>query len=216
MHTPTQEDLVDALCAQGIRDIRIIQAFREVPRARFVPPHLREQAYLDQPLSIPHGQVTTQPSLVARMVEALGLRESDTVLEIGTGYGFQTAVLAHLCRFVWSMERWPGVAATARANLAAQAVTNVEIIVGDGTEGRAEHAPFDAIIISAAFPAVPPPLADQLADQGRLVQPIGSGGREEVILFEKTPEGIVPRRVVSQAHFVRLYGRHAFPAESNR
>ncbi len=209
MRTP--EDLVREIVATGTRDPQLLEALREVPRAAFVPPGLADHAYLDRPLPIPHGQVTTQPSLVAKMVEALGLTGPERVLEVGTGYGFQTALLAHLSRSVWSIERWPDVAETAGKNLARHGVRNVEVVAGDGTRGLPEHAPYDAILVSAAFPSVPPPLAEQLAAGGRLVQPIGSGGQEEVVLFEKRAEGLARRRTVTGAHFVRLYGAHAFP-----
>jgi protein-L-isoaspartate(D-aspartate) O-methyltransferase len=212
---PTQEALVQAIAAEGVRAPRLLQAFREVPRAGFVPPELAARAYLDEPVPIPHGQVTTQPSLVAKMVEALALAGSERVLEVGTGYGFQTALLARLAGFVWSVERWPDVAATARANLARHGVTNAAVVVGDGTIGLAEHAPFDAILVSAAFPTVPPPLVEQLALGGRLVQPIGSGGAEEVVLFAKEARGLRRRRAVSLARFVRLYGQHGFAGERN-
>src|SRR5215212_6843967 len=149
---------------------------RRVPRSEFVPPDLAERAYLDEPLSIPHGQVTTQPSLVAKMIEALELAGSERVLEVGTGYGFQTALLAHLSGFVWSVERWSDVAVTARANLARLGILNVEVALG-----------------------------------GRLIQPIGPGGEERVVLFEKGSEGLRRRRTIVGAHFVRLYGAHAFP-----
>jgi protein-L-isoaspartate(D-aspartate) O-methyltransferase len=206
-----QEDLTLAVVATGVRDPRLIRALREVPRAGFVPPRLVGRAYVDEPLPIPHGQVTTQPSLSAKMIEALELSGSERVLEVGTGYGFQTALLAHLCSFVWSIERWPDVAGTARENLSRRGVENVEVVAGDGTGGFPEHAPYDAVLVSAAFPSVPPPLAQQLALGGRLVQPIGSGGQEQVILFEKVSEGLGRRRTVTGAHFVRLYGAHAFP-----
>ena len=209
MRTP--EDLVRAVVATGTRDPGLLAALRAVPRAAFVPPTLADQAYLDRPLPIPHGQVTTQPSLVAKMIEALGLTGSGRVLEVGTGYGFQTALLAQLSTFVYSVERFPDVAETARDNLTRQGVANVEVVVGDGTKGLPEHAPYDAILVSAAFPRVPPPLAEQLAPGGRLVQPVGPGGEEEVILFENGPRGLVPRQNITWAHFVRLYGAHAFP-----
>jgi protein-L-isoaspartate(D-aspartate) O-methyltransferase len=205
-----REDLAREIVAAGVRDPRLLEAVRETPRADFVPPGLVEQAYLDRPLPIPHGQVTTQPSLSAKMIEALELTGSERVLEVGTGYGFQTALLAHLSRSVWSIERWPDVAETARKNLARHGVRNVEVVAGDGTSGLPEHAPYDAILVSAAFPSVPPPLAEQLAAGGRLVQPIGSGGQDEVVLFEKRPGGLARRRTVTGAHFVRLYGAHAF------
>jgi protein-L-isoaspartate(D-aspartate) O-methyltransferase len=206
-----QEDLAREAVAAGVRDDRVLEALREVPRADFVPPNLAERAYLDLPLRIPHGQVTTQPSLSAKMVEALGLSGSERVLEVGTGYGFQTALLAYLSGSVWSVERWPDVAETARGNLARHGVTNVEVVAGDGTEGLPEHAPYDAILVSAAFLSVPPPLAQQLTVGGRLVQPIGSGGQEAVVLFERRKEDLERRRTVTGAHFVKLYGAHAFP-----
>jgi protein-L-isoaspartate(D-aspartate) O-methyltransferase len=207
---PTQADLVEAVRADGIRDERVLEAFGAVPRAEFVPSELIEHAYVDIPLPIPHDQVTTQPSLVARMVEALDLSGSERVLEIGTGYGFQTALLACLADFVWSVERWPDLAATAREHLARHGVRNAEVVVGDGSEGLPEQAPFEAVLVSAAFPRVPLPLADQVAEGGRLVQPIGRGGMEEVVLFEHGPRGLDARRVLTGAHFVRLYGKHGF------
>ena len=209
MRTP--EDLVREIAATGTRDPQLLDALRGVPRAVFVPPDLAHHAYFDRPLPIPHGQVTTQPSLVAKMIEALGLTGSGRVLEVGTGYGFQTALLARLSTFVHSVERFPDVAKTARDNLARHGTSNVEVVVGDGTNGLLEHAPYDAILVSAAFPRVPPPLAEQLAPGGRLVQPVGPGGEEEVILFEKGPRGLARRRTLTGAHFVRLYGAHAFP-----
>jgi protein-L-isoaspartate(D-aspartate) O-methyltransferase len=212
MAGPTQADLVAILRAEGIADERVLAAFDAVPRAGFVPADLGGRAYLDEPLPIPHGQVTTQPSLVARMIEGLALTGSERVLEIGAGHGFQTAVLARLANFVWSIERWEDLARTARDNLRRHGVENVEVVVGDGSEGLAEQAPFEAIIVSAAFPRVPGPLADQVADGGRLVQPVGPGGREEVVLFERGRRGLERRRTLTGAHFVRLYGRHGFGA----
>jgi len=207
------DDLVAAILAEGIHDPAVVEAVRTVPRAGFVPPELAGRASIDRPLPIPHRQVTTQPSLVARMVEALGLTGSERVLEIGTGYGWQTALLARLAGRVWSVERWPDLAETARANLERHGAGNVEVVVGDGSGGLPEHAPYDAIIVSAAFPEVPGPLAEQLAPGGRLVQPLGPGGQEEVVLFERTPAGLERRRFLTGAHFVRLYGKHGFPAE---
>jgi protein-L-isoaspartate(D-aspartate) O-methyltransferase len=203
-------DLVTASRAAGVQEPRVLKAIEMVPRANFVPPDLAAYAYRDTPLPIPHDQVTTQPSLVARMVEALALIRSDRVLEIGTGYGWQTALLARLAGEVWSIERWDDIARTARANLARQASENAHVVVGDGTRGLPERAPYDAILVAAAFPTVPAPLAEQLAESGRLVQPIGSGGADEVILFEKRSGVLERTRLVSGAHFVRLYGEHGF------
>jgi protein-L-isoaspartate(D-aspartate) O-methyltransferase len=204
---------VDALVAAardaGVRDERVLTAIAAVPRSEFVPAEYADRADLDAPIPIPHTQVTTQPSLVARMVEALGLHGDERVLEIGTGYGWQTALLARLSDEVFSVERFADIAETARARLLT-ALDNVAVIVGDGSAGLPEHAPFDAILVAAAYPSVPPPLAEQLAEGGRLVQPIGPGGAEDVFLFEKR-DGVLHRtRWITGAHFVRLCGRHGF------
>ena len=205
--------LVTAAARAGVRDERVLSAIAAVPRDRYVPSGRAHLADRDIPLPIPHGLVTTQPSLVARMVEALALDGGERVLEVGAGYGYQTALLAQLAGRVWAVERWPDLAAAARANLAGERVPNAEVVVGDGTLGLPEHAPYDGIIVAAAFPEVPPPLAEQLAPGGRLVQPIGRGGRERVMLFVQTPHGLERRATVSGAHFVRLVGRHAFVEE---
>jgi protein-L-isoaspartate(D-aspartate) O-methyltransferase len=209
----TQEDLAGVIAASGIKDEALLQAFRDVPRAGFVPPAERRYAYLDSPLPIPHGQVTTQPSLIAKMIEPLQLAPRDRVLEIGTGHGFQTALLARLAGLVWSVERWPDLARTARDNLARHGIDNAEVVIGDGSLGLPGRAPFDAIVVSAAFPRVPGPLAEQLAEGGRLVHPVGRGGKEDVVLFSRQEGELRSRRRLTGAHFVRLYGTHAFPAE---
>jgi protein-L-isoaspartate(D-aspartate) O-methyltransferase len=193
-----------------MRDERVLTALRETPRAEFVPPGVRDRAYEDAPLPIGHDQVTTQPSLVAAMIEALGPADDETVLEIGTGHGWQTALLAYLADAVWSVERWPDLAEAARANLARHGARNAIVVVEDGSGGFPDAAPFDAILVAAAFPSVPPPLSDQLTVGGRLVQPVGLGGNEEVILFERTSEGLVRRRTVTRAHFVPLIGTYGF------
>jgi protein-L-isoaspartate(D-aspartate) O-methyltransferase len=205
------DELLAAVRREGIRDARLLAAIGEVPRGDFVPPELVHRAHLDTPLPIGHEQVTTQPSLVARMVEALGLTGDERVLEVGTGFGWQTALLARLAAWVWSVERWPDLAAAARARLRRGCAANVEVMVGDGTEGLAEHGPYDAIIVSATFTSVPEPLTEQLADGGRLVQPLGPGGAEEVFLFRKARSALQRERMLTRAHFVPLRGRHGFP-----
>jgi protein-L-isoaspartate(D-aspartate) O-methyltransferase len=203
------DPLVAAARAAGVRDERVLDAIAAVPRADFVPAEYGRYADTDAPIPIPHDQVTTQPSLVARMVEALALTGDERVLEVGTGRGWQTALLARLAREVFSVERFADLAETARAALAG--TDNVSIVVGDGSEGLGEHAPFDAILVTAAYPLVPAPLAEQLAEGGRLVQPIGPGGDEDVVLFEKRGGDLDQVRVITGAHFVRLHGSYGFP-----
>jgi protein-L-isoaspartate(D-aspartate) O-methyltransferase len=204
------EQLVTAARRAGVADPRVLDAMRRVPRAAFVPLDQVELAYDDEPVPIPHRQVTTQPSLSARMLQALRLVEGEHVLEVGTGYGYQTALLAQLASFVTSIERWPDLAEQARRDLAAQNITNVRVVDGDGTEGLPSAAPYDAILVSAAFPLVPEPLVSQLRFGGRLVQPIGSGGAERVTVFERGADGLVWRELVCHARFVRLFGRHGY------
>ncbi|MEU6369232.1 protein-L-isoaspartate O-methyltransferase [Streptomyces sp. NPDC046931] len=207
------DDLLRALRAAGIGDERLLQAVRATPRAGFVPTGEVAAAYRDVPVAIGHGQVTTQPSLSARMIESLALDGSEYVLEVGTGLGFQTALLARLAADVVSIEMRPDIARRARANLSRQGVRNVELRIGDGSGGVPDRAPFDAVVVSAAFPEVPAPLAAQVRQGGRLVQPIGPGGHEEVVCFERTPSGLVRLRVVTPACFVRLHGRYGFPPD---
>jgi protein-L-isoaspartate(D-aspartate) O-methyltransferase len=200
--------LVAAARDAGVRDERVLAAIASVPRSEFVPAEHADLADVDTPIPIPQEQVTTQPSLVARMVEALALEGDERVLEIGTGYGWQTALLAELAYEVFSVERFSDLAESARAALAGR--ENVHVFVGDGSLGLPDHA-FDAILVAAAYPDVPEPLAEQLAEGGRLVQPLGFGGAEDVVLFEKRRGELHQVRRVSGAHFVRLYGRHGFP-----
>jgi protein-L-isoaspartate(D-aspartate) O-methyltransferase len=215
-HRGSPEDLVRVLRAEGIRDRRVLATFRAVPRARFVPPAAADQAYLDEPIRIPHGQVTTQPSLIARMVAALGLTGTERVLEVGTGLGFQTAILACLAGEVISVERFPALAEQARANLAAAGLAQVTVAVGDGTLGVPEHAPYQAIVVAAASPRVPWPLVEQLAPGGRLIHPVGPGGREQVTAFHKEAGQLVADARLTAAYFVPLVGAHGIRSREGR
>jgi len=207
-------NLVRAALAAGVSDERVLEAMRATSRAGFVPRDYVTVADRDEPIPIGHGQVTTQPSLSARMIEGLRLAGGDHVLEIGTGLGFQTALLARLAASVVSVERWPDLAGQARRNLARQGIRNAEVLTDDGSCGQPDRAPYDAILVSAAFPEVPAPLAAQLQVGGRLVQPVGPGGKEEVVLFERSAAGLQRRHVLTLARFVRLHGRYGFPSRS--
>jgi protein-L-isoaspartate(D-aspartate) O-methyltransferase len=178
-----------------------------VPRASYVPHERVGEANRDRAIPIGSDQVTTQPSLVAAMVEALALRGYERMLEVGTGLGYQAAILGRLAREVWTVERRPELATAAAANLAAEGVDNVCVREGDGSDGLAEHAPYDAIVVAAAHPLVPAPLVAQLAPGGRLVQPIGPSGSEDVTLFRRTGDRLESVRVVIGAHFVPLVTR---------
>jgi protein-L-isoaspartate(D-aspartate) O-methyltransferase len=200
------EDLIGILHSAGIHEERLLEALRRVPRAAFVPPESSHRAYEDVPLPIPHGQVTTQPSLLALMVQALELRGEERVLEIGTGLGFQTAILANLCREVVSIEWFADLAAQARENLEVVGIHNVSLVVGDGSSGLPRRAPYDGIVVAAAAPQIGAPLVAQLAEGGRLVQPLGRGGNERVTAFVKRAGVLVERMVLTQANFVPLRG----------
>jgi protein-L-isoaspartate(D-aspartate) O-methyltransferase len=202
--------LAGAAYVAGVRDARVLEALAAVPRAAYVPAGQTMLADRDRPLPIAGGQVTTQPSLVGAMVEALELTGSERVLEVGAGLGYEAAVLARLAQEVWTVERFAELAEAAAANLAAEGVDNVIVVTGDGTEGLPEHAPYDAIVLAAAHHRVPPPLVEQLAPGGRLVQPIGPGGSEDVTLFRERSGGLVRVRSVAAARFVPLCGRHGF------
>ncbi|MFD7629918.1 protein-L-isoaspartate(D-aspartate) O-methyltransferase [Streptomyces sp. NPDC059851] len=210
VHGSSAENLVRAARNAGVTDARLLDAIRSVPRAGFVPTTETGSAYGDVPVPLPCGQVTTQPSLVAMMVAALGLTGRERVLEIGTGFGWQTALLACLARNVISVERWPELVVEARRRLAAQRIGTAEVVLGDGTLGWPDGAPYDAVLVCAAFPQVPDPLVAQLRVGGRLVQPVGPGGREQVEMYERLPGGLVHRRTVVPARFVRLYGAHGY------
>ena len=195
--------------ARGIHNPRILAAMQDIPRHLFIPPPYEGAAYDDCPLPIGNGQTISQPYIVAVMTELVRPEPNDNVLEIGAGCGYQAAVLAALVKKVTTVERIPAVAGLARQNMAALNVANVEIIVGDGTLGYPENAPYNGIIITAATPTVPDPLIDQMADGGRLVAPRGGRDIQELVVLEKHGS-----RVTESLHggvrFVPLIGEHGW------
>ncbi len=197
------------LARRGIADPRVLDAMRKVPRHLFVDEALRDQAYGDHPLPIGEGQTISQPYIVGLMTELLTLRGDEKILEVGTGSGYQTAVLAELARRVCSIERIPALAARARAILDELGYTNVWVRVGAGTLGWPDEAPFHRILVAAGAPAVPPPLFEQLAEGGRLVLPIGDSTAQTLTIVEKVG-GQMRTRPHSSCVFVRLVGKYAW------
>jgi protein-L-isoaspartate(D-aspartate) O-methyltransferase len=198
------------IAARGVRDRRTLAAMVAIPRHCFVPPTLADAAHDDAPLPVGHGQTISQPFMVALMTAALAPRRRDRVLEIGTGSGYQTAILAHLVRRVYTIERLPALAEAARRRLADLGLANVEYRVGDGSMGWPEAAPFDGILVTAATPAIPEPLAAQLALGGRIAVPVGDLALQELVVGVRSPDGLVTRDA-GACRFVPLIGRHAFP-----
>ncbi|MFP3982737.1 MAG: protein-L-isoaspartate(D-aspartate) O-methyltransferase [Desulfurivibrionaceae bacterium] len=201
--------LNEQLLPRGIKDERVLQAMAQVPRHIFVEDALQSQAYGDYPLPIGEGQTISQPYIVALMTQTLELKGDETVLEIGTGCGYQTAVLAELCRRVYSVERIKGLTVRARRNLDRLRCINVICKVDDGTIGWQEYASYDAVIVTAASPEIPSPLIDQLADPGNMVIPVGDRLSQELVVIRKR-EGRITRETIEQVRFVGLIGRHGW------
>jgi protein-L-isoaspartate(D-aspartate) O-methyltransferase len=195
---------------EEIRDERVLAAFDRVPRERFVPPDLQDEAYENRPLPIGHEQTISQPLIVAMMTEALQLIGTERVLEIGTGSGYQAAILSLLAREVISVERIAPLAATAAERLRDMGYDNVTVRVAGNELGWREGAPYDAIIVTAAAPEIPRDLLDQLAHGGRLVIPVGGRDVQELVRIVKTPEGAV-RHNLGPCRFVPLLGRDGWP-----
>lgn len=203
----TNEQMIrEQLVARGVTDRRVLEAFRSVPRERFVPQNLRASAYDDTPLPLSRGQTISQPFIVGFMSEVLQLRGDETVLEIGTGSGYQTAILARLAKIVYSAEVEPELAETARERLASLGIDNVVLATGNGVEIFREHAPFDAILSAAAPEYLPEGLVDQLADGGRCIIPVGAADLQHLWLIEKR-DGHVTRRRLEAVRFVPLRER---------
>jgi protein-L-isoaspartate(D-aspartate) O-methyltransferase len=202
--------MADDLARMGIRDPRVLAAFAKVPRHLFVPEGERAFAYADGPLSIGRGQTISQPYMVAAMTEALGLAGGERVLEVGTGSGYQCAILAELAREVVTVERIAELSARAGEAIRGLGYDNVTLVVGDGTLGAPEHAPFDAVMVTAgAPPEVPEPLLAQLAEGGRLVIPTGDRGMQTLMRYTKRGGRILPEALMACV-FVPLVGAHGW------
>jgi protein-L-isoaspartate(D-aspartate) O-methyltransferase len=202
-----RDRMVEAqLISRGISSPRVLEAMRKVPRHTFVEEALKDQAYSDHPLPIGEKQTISQPYIVALMTEMLNLKGHEKVLEIGTGSGYQAAVLAELADRVFTIERFPSLAYRANQILQKLGYTNAIVRVADGTLGWPDDAPFDGILVTAGAPKVPQPLVDQLAMGGRLVTPIGDRISQELLLVERVPEGI-KKTNLGGVRFVDLVGK---------
>jgi len=197
--------VMEQLMPRGVHQERVLGAMAKVPREEFVPPELRAASYADQALPIGHGQTISQPFIVAFMTEELELKPGDRVLEIGTGSGYQAAVLAELMAEVFTIEIIEPLAKNAEATLARLGYKNVHVKIGDGYKGWPEHAPFDAIIVTCAPDRIPRPLTEQLKEGGRMIIPVGGPGDQELYLLEKK-NGQLEQRAVLPVRFVPMAG----------
>lgn len=194
----------------GVNDPRVLKAFASVPRHLLVPEALRDQAYKETPIPIGEGQTISAPGVVAAMTIALALEGHERVLEIGTGSGYQAAILSHLASEVISIERIPKLAASARTALDRLGITNVVVYLGDGTRGRPDLAPFDRIVVTAGGPEVPKALLDQLTPEGMLVGPFGARGSQVLTRIRAHPDSRFTREVLGECDFVDLIGQNGW------
>jgi protein-L-isoaspartate(D-aspartate) O-methyltransferase len=209
-YAPQRAEMIEKqLRRRGITDGAVLAAMLAVPRHEFVPEELRSRAYEDAPLPIGGGQTISQPYIVAAMTSALRLQPGDRVLEIGTGCGFQAAVLSHLAKEVFAIELRPELASAASEKLARLGYHNVHVHCGDGTLGLPEFAPFDGILVAAAAPEVPEPLLAQLAEAGRLIIPVGDTDNQELRLVEKHASAF-STKMLEGCRFVPLVGHHGW------
>ena len=199
----------DQLRSRDIVDERVLAAMAELPRELFLEESFRSQAYIDGPVPIGLGQTVSQPYIQALMTQNLHLKGSEKVLEIGTGSGYQTAILARLSREVYTVERLAELSAAARMVLDSLSLDNIHYMVADGSEGLAEAAPFGAILVTAACPEVPEPLPEQLDENGHLVAPVGPRDTQDLVLLTRRADRII-RENICPCRFVPLLGRHAF------
>ena len=207
--TARREMVARQIRNRGIRSERVLAVMESVPRHLFVPPGRVLEAYADEPLPIGEGQTISQPFMVAAMAEALSLTGGERVLEIGAGSGYQAAVLSLLARQIIAIEAVPALAAGARARLAQLGYANVLIEEGDGSRGWPAAAPYDAILVTAAAPSIPPPLVEQLAEGGRLVIPVGRADQQELFRVVKR-DGRIAQQALYACRFVPLIGRHGW------
>lgn len=205
-----RRQLIETIRERGIHDLEVLRVFDLVSRHQFLPDAAAHRAYEDSPLPIGFGQTASQPSLQALYLQILQLKSSDKVLEIGTGSGYQTALLAQLAGHVYSVERLRELSTRARAALDGIRLSNVALLVGDGTIGWSRYAPYDAILVAAAAPSVPQALIDQLAPGGRLLIPIGDRATQTLTLITKTEDGMTSEDITACA-FVPLLGRFGWP-----
>jgi protein-L-isoaspartate(D-aspartate) O-methyltransferase len=203
--------LVEELRAKGVKDMSVLRALDLTPRHLFVPTGVMHRAYEDTPLPIGSAQTISQPSVHARYLETLALKGTERVLEIGTGSGYQTVLLAHLAAQVFSVERIKPLLDNAREAIKLCEVSNVSLMLGDGTYGWKEYAPYDAILVGAASPDVPQPLLDQLAEGGRLLVPVGSREEQQLLLITRNGEKFT-RESLAPMRFVPLVGDHGWTA----
>jgi len=204
-----QNMVKEQLRERGIDDPRILAAFLEVPRHKFVEDYLKYKAYEDYPLTIGYGQTISQPYMVALMTQSLMPEAGDKVLEIGTGSGYQSAILSRLCRFVHSIERISALASRARKIHDELGYYNIHVRIGDGTQGLPKEASFEGIIVTAGAPHVPEVLIDQLGEGGRLIIPVGSEALQELKRITKTREGVVEESL-GGCRFVKLIGKNGW------
>ncbi|MGQ0639431.1 MAG: protein-L-isoaspartate(D-aspartate) O-methyltransferase [Gemmatimonadaceae bacterium] len=201
--------LIETLQTNGISSLAVLRAFDQTPRHLFVPTGFRDHAYDDTPLPIGNGQTISQPTVHAKSLELLRLTGHERVLEIGTGSGYQTVLLAHLAAQVFSVERVPTLMERAREIIRDCGVKNVSFLLGDGTLGWREYAPYDAIVVGAAAPEIPRPLQDQLADGGRLLLPLGGRDEQMLVLVTRHGDGF-EQRDITPVRFVPLLGTHGW------
>ncbi|MCF8080013.1 MAG: protein-L-isoaspartate(D-aspartate) O-methyltransferase [Desulfobacterales bacterium] len=207
LQTQRSDMVRDQLQRRGVKDPAVLAAMEQVPREAFVPERLREVSYQDSPLPIGEGQTISQPFIVARMIERLELTPEDTVLEIGTGSGYGAAILSRIANTVYTVERHASLAEAAREKLEKLGYDNIHVVVGDGSLGWPEHAPYDAIVGTAGAPKIPEPLKEQLAFGGRLVLPVGTIPEQQVLIrLRKTAEDRFEQEEMEAVRFVPLVG----------